>query len=120
MTSRKLLYVITKAPYSSTAGQEALDAALIGASFDADVGLLLLHDGVHQIRLGQGAEGVGLKPVTKAFAALADFEIERVYAHTTSLTARGLSAPELMIEVELLDDLQVRELIQSHDKVFTF
>ncbi|RBP52673.1 sulfurtransferase complex subunit TusC [Arenicella xantha] len=120
MSQRRFLYVVTQAPYSNVSGQEALDAALIGASFDIEVAILFIHDGVHQIRRNQAAASVGMKPVTKAFAALADFDISRVYAHSTSLTARGLSKQNLMIEVQLADDQYVRALIEQHDKVITF
>jgi len=135
MSVHKLLYVFTRAPYSSSAGQEALDAALIGAAFELDVTILFLHDGVFQLMQGQGSgregssrQGSGsqdsgmttLKQFTKAFSALGDFGIEKVYVHDMSLHARGLDSQDLMTEVELLDNKGVQLLLNSQFRVFTF
>ena len=130
MTAHKLLYVFTRAPYSSSAGQEALDAAFIGAAFEQDVSILFLHDGVFQLKDGQGSGRQGsswqgcevskLKQFTKAFAALNDFGIEKVYVHDLSLRARGLDQQALIIDAELLESDGVRELLRGQFRVFTF
>jgi len=55
MSANKILYVITAAPYSNAKGQEAIDAILVGASFDLPVSVLFIHDGVFQIKSRQNA-----------------------------------------------------------------
>lgn len=120
MNARKLLYVFTQAPYSNSTGQEALDAALIGAAFEQDVSLLFLHDGVFQLMRGQNAQQSELKRYTKAFSALSDFGIDNVYVHDLSLLARGLESDDLGISAKLLDSGAVAELIQQQFRVFTF
>jgi len=120
MNARRLLYVFTQAPYSSAAGQEALDAAIVGATFEQEISLLFLHNGVFQLKQGQDASGSELKQYTKAYAALSDFGIENVYVHDLSLLARGLEYDSLMLEASLVDGEGVRALIKQQHRVFTF
>lgn len=122
LQKQKLLYVITKAPYSNSAGQEALDAILIGASFEQQVSVLFIHDGVFQIKSKQQLAGKAgeLKEFTKTYRALADFGVEECYVLQSSLDARGVLPCELIIEPQLVDEAMVSELIRSQYRVFTF
>lgn len=116
----KLLYIITQSPYAAVAGLEALDAAMIGASFDADVSMLFLHDGVYQLRAAQQGQPGRFKQVTKTFAALPDFDVEDVCVHQASLFARGLSEEGLLMPVNVINDGQITAMIAEQDRVFTF
>ncbi|GHA07172.1 protein TusC [Arenicella chitinivorans] len=116
----KVLYIITQSPYATAAGFEALDAAMIGASFEADVSVLFLHDGVYQLRTEQHGRPGLFKQVTKAFAALPDFDVENVCAHKASLVARGLSEESLLMPVKTINEGQVATMIARQDRVFTF
>jgi tRNA 2-thiouridine synthesizing protein C len=120
MSAAKVLYVITRAPYSNASGQEALDAILIGASFDLDVSVLFIHDGVFQLKQGQQSSDNGLKQFTKTYKALADFSVENIYLHDLSIVARGLDQSDLICAVTPLDSNAVGELIADQAKVFTF
>lgn len=119
-TPRKLLYVFARGPYSSLSGLEALDAALIGASFDQQVSVLFMYDGVFQLKNKQSVAGSEFKQHTKMFKALRDFEIEQIYVHDLSLVARGLTLEDLMIESQAMTSEAIANLIKAQDKVFTF
>ncbi|MGK0375941.1 MAG: tRNA 2-thiouridine synthesizing protein C [Arenicella sp.] len=120
MSDEKILYVISRAAYSNASGQEALDAILIGASFDLDVSVLFIHDGVFQLKQGQQSSDKGLKLFTKTYKALADFGVEKIYIHDLSIASRGLTQSDLICTVTPLDSLAVGELIAQQAKVFTF
>ncbi len=115
-----VLYVITRAAYSNSIGQEALDAVFIGASFDLNVSLLFIHDGVFQLKEGQKSSSSDLKEFTKGYKALEDFGVEQIYVDDLSMNARGLEESELMCRVTVLDNQAVRRLIANNAKVFTF
>lgn len=117
---KTVLYIITRAPYSNAYGQEALDAILIGASFDLDVSVLFIHDGVFQLKNSHNPNFSGLKTFTKAYKALKDFGVEKVYVHDLSLNARGVTDDELICTATTLDSQGVRKLIADQAKVFTF
>ena len=120
MTTKSLLYIVTKSPYSSAVGQEALDAALIGASFDHKVSLLFIHDGVFQLKSNQDTSGTQLKQFTKAYSALEDFGIEQILCHDLAMLARGMRQDHLMRAVTVASTEQVRTMIAESDRVFTF
>ena len=60
MSAEKILYVFTQAPYSTSAGIEALDALLIGAAFEQEVSVLFIHNGVFQLKDQQVASDLSL------------------------------------------------------------
>ena len=116
----KVLYVINRAPYSNAVGQEALDAALIGASLDMDVSILFIQDGVFQLKRGQDSSSSWLKQYTKSYKALDDFGVEKLYVHDLSLDARGLAIADLMCAPAVVNSQEVKSLIADQLKVFTF
>lgn len=116
----KVLYIIAQSPYVTVAGLEALDATMIGASFDADVSVLFLHDGVYQLRSKQQGQVGRFKQVTKTFVALPDFDVENVCVHQASLFARGLNEDNLLMPVKVVNDAQIAAMIAEQDRVFTF
>jgi len=116
----KVLYVITRGAYSNSNGQEALDAMLVGASFDLEVSVLFIHDGVFQLKRNQDVGLSRFKEFTKAYKALEDFGIENIYIDQLSMSARGLTETELMCDVMQIDSQAIRDLIADNAKVFTF
>lgn len=119
---QKLLYIITQAPYSNAVGQEALDAILVGASFEQQVSVLFMHDGVFQIKHQQQSNQTGgvLKQFTKTYRALADFGVEHLYVLESSLQARGLLLDELIVTPDVVNEADVSELLVQQHRVFTF
>jgi len=125
MRAQKILFVITQAPYSNSAGQEALDALLIGAAFEQEVSVLFIHNGVFQLKNNQDTKQTNstvkdIKQFTKTFKALNDFGVEHVYVDDLSLASRGLDADQLMLDVQTISSEQVKELIAEQFRVFTF
>lgn len=118
--AKKWLYIFESGPYSSMAGQEALDAAMIGATFEQEISVLFLHDGVFQLKRDQSTDLTPIKQYTKTFNALADFDINQVYVHDLSLLARGLNENDLMIQVQQVCATSITQLIAQQDNVFTF
>lgn len=116
----KWLYVISQAPYSNAHGQEALDAILIGASFEQEVSVLFVHDGVFQIKSGQGGGPSKIKQFTKAYKALVDFGVENIFVHELSLLARGVTKDDLTIEAQLLNASELSLIMAMQNRVFTF
>ena len=116
----KVLYVISRAPYSNSSGVEALDAIMIGASFELDVSVLFLNDGVFQLKKGQNAAGSGLKQFTKTYRALNDFGVDSLYVQDQSLESRGLTKGDLMVSVSVIDSQAIAKLLAEQVRVLTF
>ena len=118
---KRFLYIFQSAPYTGSGGQEGLDAVLAASVLNVEVSVLFCDDGVFQVKSGQQAANQSeLKTYTKAFAALEDFEIDAVFAESSSLAARGLTLEDLIAPAQELDQQGVRSLIAQQDRVMVF
>ena len=115
-----ILYIITQAPYSTAAGQEALDSILVGATFEQRLSVLFLDDGVFQLKPPHDTANTLLKAYNKAFKALPDFDVENIYLHDLSMMARGLQPSDLMLSATMLNNNDISALIARQSRVFTF
>jgi len=92
---KKFIYINRKAPYGSVYALESLEVVLIGAAFDQDISLAFIDDGVYQLTKGQDTDGIGVKNFSKAYAALGDYNITKIYIEKESLQERGLTLDDL-------------------------
>jgi len=94
-TTKKFLYVNRRAPYGTIYAWESLEVILIGAAFEQDVALAFVDDGVYQLTKGHDTAGIGMKNFSPTYAALGDFEVNKIYIEKESLEARGLTLDDL-------------------------
>jgi tRNA 2-thiouridine synthesizing protein C len=119
-TVKKFLYVNRKAPYGSIYALESLEVVLIGAAFEQDVSLAFLGDGVYQLAKGQDTKGLEVKNFSPAFRALEDYDVTKLYVDEQSLRARGLTAGDLVVPVEVVSAERMAEIMESQDVVLSF
>lgn len=93
--TKKFMYVNRKAPYGTIYAWEALEVVLIGAAFEQDVSLAFIDDGVYQLVKGQDTAAVAMKNFSPTYAALGDYEVNKIYVEKESLAERGLSLDDL-------------------------
>ena len=93
---KKFMYINNKAPYGTIYAWESLEVVLIGAAFDQEVSLMFTGDGVYQLAKGQDTKEVGIKNFSPTYAALGDYDINKIYVEKESLDARGLTIDDLM------------------------
>lgn len=117
---KKFLFVNRKAPYGTIYALESLEVVLITATFDQDVSLLFMDDGVYEIVKGQNTKGIGMKNFSPSYRALEGYDIEKLYVERASLQARGLSEGDLLVPVQVLDTDAVSALMQQQDVVLSF
>lgn len=117
---KKFIYINRRAPHGTVYALEALETVLIGAAFDQDVSVLFIDDGVYQLKKDQNTESLEVKNFSKAFRALEMYDVEKLYVESESLQERGLSADDLLVDVEMLERSKVGELIEQQDVVLSF
>lgn len=117
---KKFMFVNRKAPYGTIYALESLEVVLITATFDQDVSLVFMDDGVYELAKGQQTKGIGIKNFSPSYRALEGYDIEKLYVDQTSLTQRGLTEADLLVPVEVLDDQQMGELMAQQDVVLSF
>jgi tRNA 2-thiouridine synthesizing protein C len=117
---KKFMYVNRKAPYGTVYALESLEVVLIGAAFDQDVSLAFIDDGVYQLAKGQETTRVGMKNFSPTYRALEMYDVEKLYVEQESLNARGLSADDLVVAVQVVSSAEMRELMDQQDVLLNF
>ena len=119
-TVKKFMFVNRKAPYGTIYALESLEVVLIAATFDQDVSLVFLDDGVYELAKGQDTAGIGIKNHSKTYRALDGYDVEKLYVERESLQARGLTEEDLLVDVTVLDRDELAALMQQQDVVLSF
>ena len=118
--AKKFLYVNRKAPYGTIYALESLEVVLIGAAFEQDVSLAFVDDGVYQLTKGQDPKGLEMKNFSPAFRALEDYDVTKLYVEEEALQARGLSAADLVVPVEVVSAQRLAEIMEGQDVILSF
>lgn len=118
--AKKFLYVNRKAPYGTIYALESLEVVLIGAAFEQDVSLAFLGDGVYQLVKGQNTKGLEVKNFSPTFGALEDYDVTKLYVEEEALQARGLSAADLVVPVQVVSTERMAEIMEGQDVVLSF
>ncbi|MBK6862759.1 MAG: sulfurtransferase complex subunit TusC [Ideonella sp.] len=117
---KKVMFVNRRAPYGTIYALESLEVVLITATFDQDVSLVFLDDGVYELLKGQNTKAVGIKNFSPTYRALDGYDVEKLYVERESLAARGISEDQLLVDVEVLSSAEMGELMAAQDVVLSF
>jgi tRNA 2-thiouridine synthesizing protein C len=93
------MFVNRKAPYGTIYALESLEVVLITATFDQDVSLVFIDDGVYELKKGQQTKGIGIKNFSPTYRALDGYDVEKLYVEQESLEQRGLTEDDLLVDV---------------------
>jgi tRNA 2-thiouridine synthesizing protein C len=115
---KSYLFVLRKPAHSGALVQEMLDIILTTAAFDQNVSILLLDDGVFQLKNGQHPENSGMKDTVAIFKALEIYEVNDIYAEAESLQERGLKPADLCLPVQAFYRKDIAGLMKRFDAVF--
>ncbi len=119
-TVKKFMFVNRKAPYGTIYALESLEVVLITATFDQDVSLVFIDDGVYEVVKGQQTKVIGIKNFSPSYRALDGYDVEKLYVDQASLEQRGLTEKDLLVPVEVLDAQQMGQLMAQQDVILSF
>ena len=108
---KKFMFVNRRAPYGTIFALESLEVVLIAATFDQDVSLVFLDDGVFELVKGQDTQAIGIKNHSKTYRALEGYDVEKLYVERESMAARGLTEDDLIVPVEVLGSAEIAALM---------
>ena len=117
---KKFMFVNRKAPYGTIHALESLEVVLIAATFDQDVSLAFLDDGVYELVKGQNSKAIGIKNFSPTYRALEGYDVEKLYVERESLESRGLTEKDLLVAVEVLTSAEMAALMAEQDVVLSF
>ncbi|MGB5278095.1 MAG: sulfurtransferase complex subunit TusC [Gammaproteobacteria bacterium] len=132
--AKKFMYMNTRAPYGTVYALESLEVVLIGAAFEQDVSLAFIGDGVYQLAKGQNTDGIGMKNFSPTYAALGDYDVNKIYVEKESLEERGLTLDDLQHltwedededwaekdSIRLVNRSELADVIDDQDVVLSF
>lgn len=114
----QITFVFSASPYAGARAQEGLDALLMGSAF-AQCSAVFVGDAVRQLKRDQQPEPIGHKNYVLGFAALPEYGVNTILCSRQALDEAGLSAEDLVIEVTVADNAEIRTLLEQSDKVLT-
>lgn len=117
---KKFMFVNRKAPYGTIYALESLEVVLITATFDQDVSLVFMDDGVYELVKGQQTKEIGIKNFSPSYRALEGYDVEKLYVCRHSMEQRGLTEQDLLVPVEVLDDARMGDLMAEQDVILSF
>lgn len=117
---KKFMFVNRKAPYGTIYALESLEVVLIAATFDQDVSLVFIDDGVYELVKGQNTKAIGMKNFSPSYRALDGYDVEKLYVERESMESRGLTEKDLLVPVEVLDSAAMAALMAEQDVVLSF
>jgi tRNA 2-thiouridine synthesizing protein C len=117
---KKFMFVNRKAPYGTIYALESLEVVLITATFDQDVSLVFMDDGVYELLKGQETKAIGIKNHSKTYRALDGYDVEKLYVDRASLEQRGLTEKDLLVPVEVLGTEEMGQLMSEQDVILSF
>ena len=117
---KKFMFLNRKAPHGTVYALEGLEVVLITAAFDQDVSLVFTDDGIYQLMKGIDTKGIEVKDFSKTYRALEGYDIEKLYVDRFSMEARGLTEDDLIVDVSVLSDDEMKNLMDEQDVVISF
>ncbi|NMP32323.1 sulfurtransferase complex subunit TusC [Thalassotalea sp. M1531] len=115
-----LAIITTQAPYSSASGKDALDMALIFGSYEQDIALFFIGDGVWQLIDKANGELLQVKDYLKTFSALPFYDVEDVFICEQSLKDRGIEGPLNIQSAQTLSKQTLIETLKQYKAVLRF
>ncbi len=117
---KSILVVVRHAPYGNSLARTSLELALSSATFDQQVALLFLGDGVLQLLPQQDSSAIGVRNIARLIASFPLYELTTLFADRAALTNHGLSADDLTPGLEILDDHALHDVFNRYDHILSF
>lgn len=119
-SSFDLLVMLTQPPLSAASNKEALDVALVSATFDQATALVFLGEGVLQLVKNQQPDELGLKGIQAMLKALPLYDLDQVFVQQEALARFGLEDKNLLLPVKTLSSCDLQQLITSSRNLLSF
>ena len=117
---KKFMFLNRKAPYGTVYALESLEVVLITATFDQDVSVVFMDDGVFELAKGQNTKAIEMKNFSPTYRALDGYDVEKLYVERESMEARGLTEADLVVPVQVLSSDEMGQLMAAQDVVLSF
>ena len=93
---KKVMITVRKAPHGSIYVHEAIEVMFIVATYEMDLSVVFIDDGVLALKSGQDTKLLGSKGFMASMGALVDWEVTQVYVDRQSLKDRNIAESDLI------------------------
>lgn len=114
---KKLLCIVSRAPYDNTHSLELIEAAMVGAVFDFQVSILFRDEGIWCLLKNQDASPLRQRTLAKVLTALPTYDVQSIYVCADAMTTRGLQPVDFVTDVEILELPSQTLLVEQQDAV---
>ncbi len=119
-SGQEVLFITSRSPWSSAAPAAGADLLMTVAVFEQPVRVVFSGDGVWQLLAGQDGDMLKMKTLSRIFPAFELYDIRHILVAESALRERNLTAADLVVDVTLVSDAEIRELIAGSKAVFVF
>jgi tRNA 2-thiouridine synthesizing protein C len=128
---RNLMISVHRPPHGSIYVQEAIEVMFIFASYDINLSVVFMDDGVMALKSGQDGSEAGMKGFMASLGALVDFEVENVFVDEESLKERNISVDDLVsigddfdtdvpVYPKVVSSAEIREMMDKQQGILPF
>ncbi len=118
--SARVAMLMRKAPYGTVYPAEGFRAMTGIAVFEMDVCVVFVDDGVFLLAKGQDPSGISMKSLAAGFTGLPEVGIKEFYVHDESLTERGLTEEDLVMEAKVVGAVEIERILSGCTAVLPF
>ncbi len=117
---KKVLIMIRKSPYGTVYAAEAIRAIMGLASFEVDVEVLFIHDGVFVALKDQKPDAIEMKALGQVLPDLKEMDIEKFYVCGQSLKERNITVDQLTIDAQVCTPDNFEKVLSQFDHIIPF
>ena len=120
MSEKKIGIINRTMPHGKTLGRESLDLTLAMSAFNESISLFFIGDGVYQLLDGHNPCEILQKHFQPLFKMLELYDVENIYVCEQALIERSITQGELMIDITLVTELQLKTKLAEQDQLLSF
>lgn len=117
---KKILFIQKGTPYKSIGSQEGLEMLLLTSSFNFQITLLFMGDGLWQLTKNQNGERIGRKNLGAMLQSLPAFDVTSIFAEARALKERNLAINDLALPITPIDGSDISTLMRNHELIINF
>ncbi|NKF50598.1 sulfurtransferase complex subunit TusC [Shewanella sp. WXL01] len=117
---KKIAIVFRRSPFGNTSSREGLDLSLLSASFEQQVTVIFVAEGLLNLLSDQQPELSGSKDYIATFKAMPIYDIETILVCETSLTQLNLTSEALQVAHQVASNKQISQALTEADEVLVF
>lgn len=125
------MVTVRKPPHGSIYVQESIEVMFIFATYNMDLSVVFMDDGVLALQPGQDTKQLGIKGFMASLGALVDWEVTNVYVDRQSLKERNIAedaivaigkdeASEAPIRPKVLDSAEIAAMMAAQHSIVSF